>query len=214
MQLRSCVDGLIIQCTTADKEQHLPCTLPDCSKELGNWVNEGQCAGLKNKECGPGTQLQTRTCTDGTHDKCTPTDRARTRNCSLPHCRKILGNWENVGVCIASGSNKTCGPGEQFQKRSCTDGTIDKCTQGDRQHALSCHLRDCPKILGPWTNYGECIASDTENPCEPLSSGSQKQTRTCIAGTTDKCQSNDTERAVSCELPNCPGKLISLHHTL
>ena len=206
-QVRSCVDGFVTKCTAADKEQQLSCTLPDCNKELGHWVNAGECVGLINKQCGQGNQLQTRTCTDGTHIECAPTDMARTIICNLPECQKIFGSWENVGECIASGSDKNCGPGERLQIRSCVDGTIDKCTQEDQQHSLPCNLRDCHKLLGSWTNDGGCIASDTKNPCGPLSSGSQKQIRTCIDGTTDQCQSNDTERTVPCDVPNCAGNM-------
>ena len=208
-QQRSCVDGNITKCTTQDKERQLPCTLPDCQKLLGHWVNEAGCTGLNNKDCGPGNQLQTRTCSDGTIDKCTPADRARTQNCSLPHCQKLFGDWDNLGKCIGSGSDKNCGLGEQFQVRSCIDGTVNKCSQDDRNHAISCNLRDCLKIVGPWINDGECIPSDVENSCG-LSSGTQKQVRTCINGTNDKCQSNDIEREISCDLPECPGKLSSV----
>ena len=187
----------------------MPCTLPDCQKLLGHWVNEGGCTGLNGKDCGPGNLLQTRTCSDGTINKCTPADRARTQNCSLPHCPRRYGDWKNLGECIGSGSDKNCGPGEQFQVRSCIDGTVDKCSQEDRHHAISCNLRDCLKIVGTWTNDGECIPSDSENSCGP-SSGTQKQVRSCIDGTIDKCQSNDTEREILCDLTDCKGKISSL----
>ena len=212
-QERSCVDGLITKCTTQDKEQQLPCTLPDCQKAIGQWVNEGGCTGLNDRDCGSGNQLQTRTCSDGTMDKCTPADRARTQNCSLPDCQKKLGEWKNLGQCIGSGADKNCGPGELFQVRLCMDGTVDKCTEDDRQHAIACNLTDCQKIVGVWKNDGHCIASDANNSCGP-SSGTQKQVRTCIDGTSDKCQSNDGERSILCDLPDCPGELSSIDPVL
>ena len=209
-QERSCVDGNITKCTTQDKEQQVPCTLIDCQKLLGHWVNEGRCTGLNHKDCGPGNQLQTRKCSDGTIDKCTPADRARTQNCSLPHCQKIFGDWDNLGKCIGSGSDKNCGLGEQIQVRSCIDGTVDKCAQEDRHRAISCNLRDCQKRVGKWSNDGECIASNADSSCGPLS-GTQTQVRTCIDGTSDKCQSHDRERTIQCDLPDCPGEPSSIY---
>ena len=125
--------------------------------------------------------------------------------------QKIFGNWENVGPCIATGSDKNCGPGEQFQVRSCIDGTVDKCTKEDRQHKISCNLGDCQKIVGTWTNDGGCIPA--AKTCGP-SSGAQKQMRICIDGTSDKCQSNDREREILCDLPDCPGELIFIDSNL
>ena len=206
-QERSCVDGVITQCTAQDKEQRLPCTLDDCQKVVGGWVDAGECKCLNNKDCGPGIRLQTSNCLDGTTDKCTAVDTARNQNCKLPDCQKKTENWTNFGECVGSGSNKNCGLGEQFQVRSCTDGTIDKCTDEDQRRAIPCNLQDCPKITGAtWINDGGCIASAADNLCGP-SAGTQKQTRTCIDGTNDRCQSIDREQTISCDLPDCPGKL-------
>ena len=52
----------------------------------------GECVATgANPACGPGTIAQTRTCTDGTFDKCTDADIERTVTCSvagvsLPPC--------------------------------------------------------------------------------------------------------------------------------
>ena len=127
--------------------------------------------------------------------------------------QKRFGHWENMGPCIANGSDKNCGPGEQFQVRPCTDGTVDKCTEDDRQDAISCNLADCKKILGIWTDDGGCIASNAGKTCGP-SSGTQKQVRTCKDGTNDRCRSNDGERAISCDLSDCPGELRSIDSVL
>ena len=62
-------------------------------KSLGDWTNDGKCVATgANPKCGPGTQIQTRTCTDGTFDKCTDPDRERTVSCKvagteLPICK-------------------------------------------------------------------------------------------------------------------------------
>ena len=129
--------------------------------------------------------------------------------------KKIFGDWENVGPCIATGSDKNCGPGEQFQVRSCIstmlDQVVDKCTKEDRQHTISCNLVDCQKIVGAWTNVKGCIPA--AKTCG-LSAGAQKQVRTCIDGTKNKCQSNDREREILCDLPDCPGERIFIDSTL
>ena len=59
---------------------------------LGNWTSDGICEPITvGKTCGPGNQRQTRTCSDGTVNKCVPSDRERTVNCTeagtpLPQC--------------------------------------------------------------------------------------------------------------------------------
>ena len=85
---------------------------------------------------------------------------------------------------------------------------------------------DIDKKLGGWVNEGTCEAdtntdssvdlrmsrqfTDTEKSCGP---GTQRQTRTCTDGTTDKCTKADTEQIISCKeagtpLPECPGKIL------
>ena len=51
---------------------------------------------------------------------------------------KELGSWSNSGECIATGSDPTCGPGNQSQKRTCIDGTNDICTSADTVQTVSC----------------------------------------------------------------------------
>ena len=125
---------------------------------------------------------------------------------------KVLGDWTNVGACVATGGNN-CGPGVQTQTRTCTDGTVDPCTTADTTtQTVSCAdtdtaLPDCLKVLGDWTNVGACVATSGGN-CGP---GTQSQTRTCEDGTVDKCTAVDTTRSVSCAdagtaLSACPGK--------
>jgi hypothetical protein len=51
---------------------------------------------------------------------------------------KILGEWTNDGSCIADGDDATCGTGTQKQKRTCIDGTIDMCTDDEKQRDVTC----------------------------------------------------------------------------
>ena len=79
-----------------------------------------------------------------------------------------------------------------------------QCNLEDIHKATSCNLPDCQKKVGNWTNQGGCLVLNADKSCGP-SSGTQKQERTCIDGTSDKCQSNDRKRAIVCDLPDCPG---------
>ena len=60
------------------------------------------------------------------------------RYCHFLIAPKTFGEWENEGSCQAEGDDPTCGAGLQIQKRTCTDGTIDKCTSTDEQRAVTC----------------------------------------------------------------------------
>ena len=104
-----------------------------------------------------------------------------------------MGDWENEGECIAEGDDPACGPGSQLQRRSCVDGSQENCTREDIERAVTCLdagsvLPPCPKILGNWTNHGECQAEGEEPSCGP---GNQLQTRTCVHGTLEKCTNTD-----------------------
>ena len=212
-QSRICMDGAIANCTSADRERDVPCSLPDCIKLYGTWINEGQCTTLDAKKCGPGHQLQTRTCSDGTHTKCTTNDTTRVQPCSLPHCPKILGDWSDVGYCIPSGTDKNCGPGNQIQARSCENGTIDTCTKQDQNRSISCNLPDCPKKLSEWVTAG-CIGTNPNSTCDATGLGHRVQKRNCTDGTKEKCHLSDMERnlwSVTCELPKCPSKIPDIN---
>ena len=70
--------------------------LPDCPKVFGDWINQGYCIALgSNPFCGPGLQLQKRTCQNGTGLQiCTNEDLTRKVLCSksgtsLPACTGI-----------------------------------------------------------------------------------------------------------------------------
>ena len=62
---------------------------------------------------------------------------------------KQIGPWTNAGLCEATGDDKSCGPGNQRQTRSCTDGTTENCSSSEREQTVSCSdagtsLDDCP----------------------------------------------------------------------
>ena len=71
---------------------------PPVPKTFGSWVNEGACIGDSlHPNCGPGNQIQVRTCTDGSNasrfpvERCTVEDKRRTVSCAisgteLPNC--------------------------------------------------------------------------------------------------------------------------------
>merc|ERR1719245_849703 len=226
-QKRTCIDGVSNKCSDTDITRTISCNdagtaLPECTveKALGEWTNEGGCIGTgEDKSCGPGTQNQARTCVDGSTDLCADGDRTQTVSCadagtSLPECAvaKHFGDWTNDRDCIATGEDKTCGPGTQSQTRTCTDGTNDPCSDADITQTVSCSeagtaLPACvvEKQLGEWTNVGECAASGDNKTCGP---GTQSQTRTCTDGTNDVCTQEDTAQTISCAdagtaLPDC-----------
>ena len=65
---------------------------------------------------------------------------------------KILGEWTNEGSCTATGEDSACGPGIQIQTRTCTNGTIDTCTDEEIQRNATCEeagtaLPNCRKLL-------------------------------------------------------------------
>ena len=53
-----------------------------------------------------------------------------------------IGTWENVGQCIGTGKDPSCGPGIQNQTRSCIDGTQEKCSEFDLERIAPCHWAD------------------------------------------------------------------------
>ena len=205
-QTRTCEDGTDDKCIKSDREQIVSCPLKDCEKQLGDWNNKGDCeaVGGNHKKCGPAFQLQTRTCKDGTDDKCTVPDRSRKTSCPLKDCEKQLGEWGDAGTCEAIGEDKTCGQGYKQQTRTCSDGTKDKCTMSEREKKTPCQLKDCEKRLGVWENDGNCEPTLKGRACGP---GYQRQRRTCTDGTIQKCTASDREKRFPCKLRNCRKQL-------
>ena len=161
-QIRNCTDGSTDKCTDADTLQNISCAdagtdLVDCEKQLGDWINEGDCVATgTNSTCGPGFQTQERNCTDGTTDKCTDADTLQNIPCAdagtdLVDCEKQLGDWNNTCECKAPSCDKDAEPRLQTQIRTCIDGTTDLCTNEDLERTISyadagSALPDC--ILG------------------------------------------------------------------
>ena len=66
---------------------------------------------------------------------------------------KILGDWQNEGPCnsIISVFASVCEDGIQIQTRTCTNGTVDICTDEDMHRITTCkkagvQLPDCSKF--------------------------------------------------------------------
>ena len=121
-----------------------------------------------NKTCGPGQISQYRACTDGTIDKCTSHLLKRKilcheANASLPDCQKSLGSWRTSDQCLATGTNRSCGPGLSLQERTCVNGTVHKCLNSKLTRNVSCEeagnpLPNCTRI---------CVEADLSFPnCE------------------------------------------------
>ena len=216
-QRRACRNGSGNEiCAKNDMVQFISCReagskLPDCPKVFGEWKNVGACAAIGDKKgCGPGTQDQIRTCSNGTGiEVCSKDDTVQRIACrmagtGMPDCPRKFGPWKNVGNCIGIGDDVRCGLGRQEQRRSCEDGTGPEiCTERDKLQIISCKeagtdLPDCPKRFGAWKNVGNCIPIIANLKCGP---GTQLQTRTCQNGTgTEFCTKIDTEQTVSCDL--------------
>ena len=99
-QTRICTHDTVLNCTDADRNQIVPCSLPDCPcilpdcpKKLSEWDSPGVCIGTNpNSTCdatGSGHRVQKRNCTDGTKEKCHLSDMERhlwSVICELPKC--------------------------------------------------------------------------------------------------------------------------------
>ena len=59
---------------------------------------------------------------------------------SIDLAPKSLGDWKNDGKCVAKGPDPACGAGTQNQRRTCTDGTVDKCTEAEKQRTVVCTM--------------------------------------------------------------------------
>ena len=105
VQERECKDGTgSNKCLQEDRRRNISCVeageeLQHCPKRFGKWENEGKCFAVSpGLNCGPGVQLQNRSCIDGTGvNVCTGSDKERKVTCKyagtdLPDCPKVLGD--------------------------------------------------------------------------------------------------------------------------
>ena len=180
--------------------------------QLGDWINIEECqASGTNKSCGPGKLSQNRTCIDGTTDKCESHILEQKVAChdakaSLPDCQKIFSSWRTSGPCLATGTNKSCGPGLSLQERTCTNGTVNKCSSSRYIRSVSCEnagnpLPNCPRIISQWKNTTSCKATGHDKTCGP---GFVILNRNCTDGTYDLCQNIPIQKNVSCVVANIP----------
>ena len=172
---------------------------------MGSWKVHGKCNPKQvRSKCGPGTQSLTRTCTDGTINKCKSADRKTQRQCSLGSCskKKKLGNWNEISDCIPINNVKQCGPGKILQTRDCVNGTNDACSKEDTHSMKDC-LIPCAKkkVLGPW-KVGKCVAKSTLN--QSCGQGTKRITRKCEPGTNDPCLKKEVLGFATCDLGPCP----------
>ena len=120
-------------------------------KKVGNWSTDGVCNPLfEDDSCGPGYQVQRRTCSDGAREQCSFEDTERVVSCNEHDCPREITEWENIGSCQGIGEDKTCGDGIQHQTRNCKDGTTNKCLDIEVRRTLSCNEtgNELPKCKG------------------------------------------------------------------
>ena len=80
---------------------------------------------------------------------------------SLPPCERKFGDWEDDGNCVSTEPNgEKCGPqlGKQKQKRTCEDGTHDKCTVENKNREIDCRT-------GATKKDGHYSVEHMENTC-------------------------------------------------
>ena len=176
-------------------------------KSFGKWRifggPEGKCISrISGSNCGEGFQVMIRECTDGTVQKCTPSDRKKNRQCRLIDCPKKLGDWNDGGVCLPNDKIKNCGQGKKLQTRNCSDGTNDACRISDTKRYKNCFI-ECKRKFGPWMK-GNCEPKRGSQNC---GFGQQIQRRSCVAGTNEPCLNSETTKTTPCFLGDCIKKL-------
>ena len=108
-QNRTCKSGTSDPCLESEEFRTITChdagtAYPGCNKTFGDWKNATGCiTHVDTKDCGPGHQNQTRSCTDGNYfkdgeprlsagehlerwepDKCKTEDKERQIGCNTP----------------------------------------------------------------------------------------------------------------------------------
>lgn len=135
------------QCTgTSTKSQS--CNIDPCPQDGGwtDWSEWSQCSA----DCGGGTQLSTRTCTNpapqyGGQD-CVG-DSTQTQACNTQACAPLDGGWTDW---VAQPCNYPCGGGTQILTRTCTNPAPQyggqQCT-GDALMTQPCNLQPCAPAI-------------------------------------------------------------------
>ena len=181
-----------------NKSQRISST-PRPLKVLGKWKLDGDCIPTTlGSNCGPGTQIRTRTCKDGAIQKCEFRDRISRQQCKLKDCPKVLGEWTDVEKCRTFDTSRKCGKGKRLQTRSCKDGTIDICNSEETSRNVNCII-ECRKEFGQWLE-GKCVLNRRNANC---GEGKRRDTRKCDPGTNEPCERNEMTRTITCNI-NCP----------
>ena len=79
----------------------------------------------------------------------------------MPPCAQKFGDWEDDGDCVTTEKHGgVCGPqlGKQKQKRTCQEGTHDKCTAENKNQEIEC-------TTGPTRKEGQFKTDYMEKTC-------------------------------------------------
>nr|CAJ65510.3 HyTSR1 protein [Hydra vulgaris] len=179
------------------------CNLKECPVNggLSEWFNFGNCS----KECGEGTQLQIRTCTNPAPafggENCKDQLLSKILLCKIKECPVNGGftKWSEFSECSAS-----CGLGIKQRTRSCSNPVPayggEDCN-GIRYETASCKTHECPVNGGfsEWSDFSAC-----SNSC---GNGEQIRKRSCNkpspAHGGEDCKGSLEEKKV-CNIKECP----------
>ena len=159
-QIRDCLDGTTQKCKKTDTTQTAQCWSNYGTKPCHNYggISNAQgdvCCDSRCGECG-GSKCNKRYGISSGEECCIDKIIASSKICgedkhkapciqkerkSLPPCEQKFGDWKNDGACVATEKHGgLCGPqlGKQKQKRTCQDGTNDKCTEENTNQEIDC----------------------------------------------------------------------------
>jgi hypothetical protein len=165
---------------------------PPC--QVSDWSEWSSCT----KQCGGGTQTQTRTITSDPNYVSTacPTELSNSRPCNTECCPVDceLSDWSPFGEC-----STTCGGGTQYQYRSViTESSCGGQLCGSLSNSQPCSTQACsPRCnVTDWSDWSECTKS--------CGGGTQTSTRE-IYGSGYGCPDpSDTIQTQDCNTDYCP----------